>query len=199
MTTRIVLASGSEARRVLLAAAGVRVALRDHGVDERALIERLRDKRMPPRKVAAALAREKATAASGRDPEALVIGADQVLDHEGEIWSKPATLGDAHRQLSGLSGRTHQLHSAFAVARAGRTIASGARSARLTMRRLSPDELAWYLGAVGADATTTVGAYRLEGLGVRLFERVDGDYFTILGLPLLPLLKALRRLGAISP
>ncbi|MGV8841494.1 MAG: Maf family protein [Bauldia sp.] len=196
-TRRIVLASASAARRKLLASAGIDVELRQHAVDERAFEAQLAPRRLMPRASAAALAEAKARSIAADFPDALVIGADQVLDFEGEAWSKPASLDAARDQLARLAGRSHRLHSAFAIIADGHVRARAVRSARLAVRPLSPDEINLYLDAAGAAVTATVGAYQLEGLGVRLFERIEGDYFTILGLPLLPLLAALRRLGAI--
>lgn len=196
-TGPIVLASGSTARRKLLAAAGLTVKLEPHGIDERALERSL--SQPTPRRVAAALAAAKAVAVSRRLPDATVIGADQTLDLDARTLSKPADRAAAARQLRALSGRTHTLHAAFAIASGGRVLAQQTRSARLTMRKLGRTEIDAYLDAAGDAATASVGAYQLEGLGIRLFERIDGDYFTILGLPMLPLLATLRKLGRIAP
>ncbi|MCW5718008.1 MAG: septum formation protein Maf [Bauldia sp.] len=194
---RIVLASGSSARHKLLADAGIEVELRQHAVDERALEAELAPRQLVPRATAAALAEAKARSVADGLPDAIVIGADQVLDFEGEVWSKPRSVEEARDQLARLSGRSHRLHSAFAVIADGRVRARAVRSARLAVRPLTALDIDLYLDAAGAAVTTTVGAYQLEGHGVRLFERIEGDYFTILGLPLLPLLAALRRLEAI--
>jgi septum formation protein len=195
--TPIVLASGSAARRSLLAAAGVAVKLEPHGVDERAVEKSLTEP--TPRRVAAALAAAKAVEVSRRLPNALVIGADQTLDLGGATLSKAVDRAAAARQLHALSAKTHALHSAFAIASEGAIVARGAKSARLTMRTLGKPEIEAYLDAVGDTAIASVGSYQLEGLGIRLFDRIDGDYFTILGLPMLPLLAALRQLGALTP
>lgn len=195
----ILLASGSEARRQMLAAAGIAVGLRRHGIDERAVEAPLRRNGAGGRAVADALAEAKALAVSAAEPGALVIGADQTLELDGRGFSKPANRAAARRQLLALSGRTHRLNSAFAVARAGRVLARRTVSPRMTMRELSPAEIDWYLDGAGAAALASVGAYQIEGLGIRLFRRVEGDYFAVLGLPLLPLLAALRRLGAVAP
>jgi septum formation protein len=180
-----------------LASAGIAATLESHGVDERAIERGL--KAANPRRVASALATAKAVSVSRRLPEAIVIGADQTLDLAGRSIAKPADRAAAARQLRALSGKTHALHSASAVAREGRVVARQTKSARLTMRALSNTEIGSYLDAIGDDALASVGSYQLEGLGVRLFERIDGDYFTILGLPMLPLLAALRKLGAVTP
>lgn len=186
----------SEARRTMLANAGIAAELHDHGVDERAVQRGLPD--APPASVAAALAAAKATAVSGREPDALVIGADQTLDLDGRTLGKPEGRDAARRQLAEMAGRTHALHSAFAIARGGRVLSRQTRSARLTMRPLGPPEIDRYLERAGGGVLRSVGVYQLEGLGIRLFEKIEGDYFTILGMPLLPLLKSLRRLQAID-
>lgn len=166
-------------------------------MDERAIERGLPN--ATPRRVAAALAAAKAVNVSRRLPLAIVIGADQTVDLDGKSLSKPLDRGAAARQLRALSGKTHALHSAFAVAQAGRVVARRTKSARLTMRALSKRQIDTYLDAAGEAAMASVGVYQLEGLGIRLFERIEGDYFTILGLPMLPLLAALRGLGAIEP
>jgi len=194
---RIVLASASAVRRKLLVDAGLDVELRQHAVDERALEASLAPRQLMPRATASALAEAKARSIVPDVPGAIVIGADQVLDFEGEVWSKPESVAVARDQLARLAGRSHRLHSAFAVFADGVLRARAVRSARLAVRPLTAIEIDLYLDAAGAAVTTTVGAYQLESVGVRLFERIEGDYFTILGLPLLPLLAALRRLGAI--
>lgn len=181
----------------MLANAGIDAGLRDHGIDEREVQARLPDGPIP-RQVAVALARAKAIAVSAREPEALVIGADQTLDLDGRTLTKPDGRNAAAAQLAAMAGKTHTLHSAFAVAKGGVVVARGVRAARLSVRPLSDAEIAAYLDRAGAAVTRSVGAYQLEGLGIRLFDRIAGDYFTILGLPLLPLLGALRRLGAID-
>ena len=130
--------------------------------------------------------------------EALVIGADQTLDVDGNRWTKPATVAEAREQLARLSGHAHQLHSAVAVARDGAVAWRHRDSAQLTMRPLSATMIDAYLAEVGDAALASVGAYQIEGPGIRLFDRIDGDYFTILGLPLLPLLAYLRGEGAIA-
>jgi len=137
-------------------------------------------------------------AVSASAPGALVIGADQTLECGGALFDKPASADEAARQLRSLSGRTHRLVSALCVARDGAVEWRHAQEARLTMRRLSDDFIADYLSRAGPAALGAVGSYHLEGLGVNLFSRIDGDYFTILGLPVLPLLAFLRGEGAID-
>ncbi len=165
-------------------------------VDERALVA---DEGLSAsRAIARRLAEAKAIAVSSQRQGALVIGADQTLEHRGKTWSKPADRSETHAQLATLAGDTHKLHSAFAIASNGRLVARQLRTARLTLRQLTPDEIDAYLDTAGPVVTTSVGGYQIEGPGLRLFERIDGDTFTILGLPMLPLLQSLRRLGAID-
>ena len=188
----LVLASASATRRRLLAEAGIDAEARPAPIDERSLEAPLLAVGATPRDIAVALAAAKALATSEATPDALVIGADQTLDLDGERMTKPADINAARRQLLRLSGRSHQLHSAVACARGGQILWEHVESPTLTMRKLTPDDIAQYLAAVGEDALSSVGAYQLEGRGIRLFERVDGDFFAILGLPLLPLLAFLR-------
>ena len=192
----LVLASGSAARRALLAAAGLPFEAIPADVDERAIEASL--PQAAPADLALALARAKAEAVSAQRPQALVIGADQVLSCEGALFHKPATHEEALRTLASLSGRTHRLTSAFTLARGGEIVAAQADAADLTMRALDEAALALYLDAAGPAALGCVGVYQWEGLGAHLFERVEGDHSTILGLPMLKLLAALRGLGALA-
>lgn len=192
--TRI-LASGSATRRAILANAGLDFEVVPPEIDERAAEAPLAAAGASPEDIALALAIVKATDVSERRPADLVIGADQVLELDGERFSKPTDMEAARRQLLALSGRTHQLHSAVVCARGGEIVWQHGESASLTMRKLAPAEIGRYLAAVGSTALTSVGAYQIEGRGIRLFERIDGDHFTILGLPLLPLLGFLRTEG----
>lgn len=194
----IVLASASAARSALLAAAGVRFTVRPAAIDERAVEIPLIAGGASPADVAAALAEAKAVAVSRAADDALVIGADQTLDLDGTRWTKPANLAEAREQLARLSGREHRLHSAVAVARGGRVTWLHAESAGLTMRALSATAVDAYLAEAGDAVLESVGGYQIEGPGIRLFERIDGDYFAILGLPLLPLLAYLRGEGEIA-
>jgi septum formation protein len=148
--------------------------------------------------VAEILARAKAEEVSASQPAAIVIGADQILELDGVILSKPANMAEARGALLRLSGCTHRLHSAVSVAHGGTSLWSRADSAALTMRDLSPEFIGRYLAAAGQAVLGSVGAYQIEGLGIHLFSEVRGDHFTILGLPLLPLLDWLRREGAIG-
>ena len=192
----LVLASGSMARRTLLANAGISFQLDPADIDERAAERPLAD--APPEDVAQALAMVKAATVSERRRDDLVIGADQVLALGPERFDKPADMEAARRQLLRLSGRTHHLHCAAACARAGEIVWQHAESAALTMRPLDPALVGRYLAAVGPTALTSVGAYQLEGRGIQLFDRIEGDYFAILGLPLLPLLRFLRDSGLLE-
>ncbi len=196
--TPIVLASGSPARRTLLTNAGLAFTVEPATLDERAIEAPLLARGATPAEIAAALADAKAAEVSRRQPEAYVIGADQTLDCDGHRGTKSESLAEARAQLQRLAGRSHQLHSAVAVARGGAVRWRNRDSATLTMRRLTAAEIDAYLGRVGETALKSVGVYQLEGEGIRLFDAIDGNYFTILGLPLLPLLAYLRGEGAIQ-
>lgn len=196
--SRIVLASGSPARRTLLANAGIAFDVEPAAVDERAVEAPVVAAGASPAEIATVLADAKAVEVSRRLPEALVIGADQTLDCAGHRGTKAETVAAARAQLQRLAGRDHRLHSAVAVARAGTVHWRHLDSATLFMRPLAAGEIDAYLRRIGDDALKSVGVYQLEGEGIRLFERISGDYFTILGLPLLPLLAYLRSQGAIE-
>lgn len=189
----LVLASRSEARQALLEAAGIPIEVKPADLDERAL--EADAPVLPPGTVAALLAREKALAVAGRNPGRLTLGADQTLALGDKRFTKPADRAAAGAQLTALAGRTHELHSAIAFVQDKTVLFEHVGIARLTMRTLSDDFLARYLDAAGNSATASVGAYQLEGFGVQLFERIDGDYFTVLGLPLLTALDFMRRQG----
>jgi septum formation protein len=186
----LILASQSRARQMLLANAGIRFDAVPAGIDERAV--QLASGLRAPGEIASLLAREKALDVSRGQPGKYVVGADQTLALETRLFSKPAGRVAAAEQLRDLAGRSHELHSAVAVVRDGKILFEAVAIARMTMRPLSEAEIRSYLDKAGAAVTTSVGAYQLEGLGVHLFERIDGDHFTILGLPLLPLLAFLR-------
>lgn len=192
--TRLVLASGSQSRRQMLDAAGLAFDIAPADVDERTIRETLQadDSGIEPADVAEVLARAKAETISRRRPDALVIGADQVLALGAEIFEKPADLAGARGHLQKLRGRTHQLHSVVVLAEGGEVVWAHVDTAALTMHAFSPLFLENYLTLAGTVICDSVGAYQLEGLGVQLFERIEGDYFTILGLPVLPLLAELR-------
>jgi septum formation protein len=193
--TRLVLASGSRVRADMLRAAGLDITVDPADVNEPDIEADCRRNGMTTPDVALALAAAKASRVAGRHPGALVIGADQMLDLDGVSLRKPDDLAAAARTLARLAGRDHTLISAVVLARDGRVIWRHHASARLTMRPLDGDAIAEYLDRAGAAVLTSVGAYQLEGLGAQLFERIEGDYFTILGLPLLVLLDELRRRG----
>jgi septum formation protein len=194
----LVLASGSSSRRRLLEAAGLSFVVVPPDVDEAALKRDLlaRTPRPDVGAVAEALARAKSEAVSRRSPAALVIGADQVLALDEEMFDKPSDVAAARAQLLRLRGRTHRLMTAVSLAREGRSVWQRMEVAALTMRAFSSDALERYLAAVGDRVTRSVGCYEIEGHAIQLFERIEGDYFTILGLPLLPLLAELRARGA---
>ena len=193
----LVLASGSSARRMLLKSAGVPIDVAPADLDERALAAGAPS--LPPREIAALLARAKASAVARHHPGRLVLGADQMLALGREGFAKPADRAAARAQLRALAGRTHELHSAIAFVQDGTMLFEHVGTARLTVRAFSDQFLDDYLDAVGDAATASVGAYQIEGLGIQLFEHIDGDYFTVLGLPLLEVLSFLRRHGCLLP
>lgn len=195
----LVLASESETRRGLLANAGLTFACEGAGVDERAVERPLRARGARPAEIAVALADAKAVAVSRRRPDALVLGADQTLGLGTELFVKAETRAAAAEKLARLAGRTHELHAALALAQAGEVVWRHLSTARLTMRPLSHAAIEAYLDAAGDGILSSVGCYHYEGLGIRLFEAVEGDIFTILGLPMLPLLAELRTRGLIDP
>jgi septum formation protein len=186
----LILASQSSARQTLLANAGIAFEVVPADINERAVQQG--SGLTAPGEIAALLAREKALLVSSKKPGRFVVGADQTLALGKTLFSKPAGRAQAAEQLRALAGKSHELHSAVAVARDGKILFSEVAIARMTMRQLSGEEVRAYLDEAGAAVATSVGAYQLEGLGVHLFERIEGDHFTILGLPLLPLLGFLR-------
>ena len=187
----LVLASRSDVRGKILAAAGLRFEIRPSLVDERAIEAKagIDD----PAGIARYLAQAKANAVAANLPGRMVLGADQTLARGAKRFTKPSDRKIASEQLRDLRGRTHELHSALALVRDGDLIFSCVDTARLTMRNFSDHYLEDYLDMAGDAALKSVGGYQLEGIGIHLFERVAGDYFTILGLPLLPLLAYLRQ------
>jgi len=192
----LVLASRSTVRRSLLEAAGVPVEICPADIDERGV--EAGAPLQAPVAIAALLAREKAAVIAGRNRGRLVLGADQTLSLDGRRFTKPADRTAARAQLRALSGRSHELYSAIAFVLDGAVLFEHVGVARLTMRAVSDRFLDDYLDAVGDAATASVGAYQLEGLGIQLFERLDGDYFTVLGLPLITALDFLRRHGCLA-
>lgn len=198
MSPPLVLASGSRHRLRLLQDAGVAVEAVPSALDERMMEAPLAQSGVTPDEVAAILAEAKANDVSERRPDALVIGADQTLALGDRRFHKPEDMDEARRTLLALSGRTHELHSAVALVRDGDTVWSHVATARVTFRELTPPEIGRYLAQAGEAVLGSVGAYQVEGLGVRLMSRIEGDLFTIVGLPLVPLLAALRDRGALD-
>jgi septum formation protein len=189
MAEKLILASGSPFRKAMLVNAGIDVEAVPAEIDERAVEAPLQDTGVSPEDVAAILAEAKAMEVSERRPGALVLGCDQTLSLGDRLFHKPADMEGARRHLLALSGMTHQLNSAAVLVRNGEVLWRHVGIANLTMR---------HLARVGDKALSSVGAYQIEGEGIQLFEKVEGDHFTIVGLPLLPLLAELRRLGAID-
>ncbi len=196
--TPVVLASQSAARKALLTGAGVAFETASPGVDEAAAKAGLLAEAAPPRDIADVLAELKAVRVSSRRP-GLVIGADQTLEFDGALVDKADTIDEARARLLSFRGRSHSLHSAVVVARDGAPIWREVKSARLSVRPFSEAWLDGYLAREAEALLGAVGCYRLEAEGVQLFDRIDGDYFAILGLPLLGLLDLLRRHGALIP
>lgn len=194
----LVLASASAARARLLQGAGIQFVRDPACVDEGAVKATARASDSSVTATAAALAEAKAMIVSQRHPGAFVIGADQILECDGEWFDKATDCDDAMKTLKTLRNRTHQLVAAVAVVLDGVCVWRNVETARLTMRPFTDSFLHHYMNEIGPDVLETVGAYRLEGAGVQLFSRIDGSFFTILGLPLLPLLEFLRREGVIA-
>jgi septum formation protein len=192
----LILASQSRARQTLLANAGISFVAIPADIDERSVQNN--SGLTAPGEIAGLLAREKACFVSSKNPGRYVVGADQTLALGDRLFSKPAGRAQAADQLRLLAGHTHELHSAVAVARDGKIVFSDVSVASMAMRRLGESEIGAYLDQAGQAVTTSVGAYQLEGLGVHLFEHIEGDHFTILGLPLLPLLAFLRGEGLLN-
>ena len=195
----LILASGSKSRARILEAAGLAFIVEPPGLDEGVMRQAVSGERsLAPHDVAEVLARAKAEAVSDLAPKAYVIGGDQVLARGDTILSKPESMEAARGELLDLSGKSHTLHSAVALARNGATLWAHSEASTLTMRALSPQFIGRYLAAAGEEVLGSVGAYQIEAIGVQLFEKIDGDYFSILGLPLIPLLDTLRREGVIE-
>lgn len=196
MDQPLVLASKSSARRAVLEGAGIPLEITPADVDERGIEARAGEN--DPGRVARLLAEEKARAIAATLPGRLVLGADQTLALGSQRFSKPDGADGAKAQLRALSGQTHALHSGIALVRDGEVLLSHVEVARLTMRPLGEDFITRYVAAAGDRVTQSVGGYQLEGLGIHLFARIDGDHFTILGMPLVPLLEYLRRASYVA-
>jgi septum formation protein len=194
----IALASKSASRRALLAGVGLPFEVEPADIDERGVEQTLSQRGEPAGGLALALARAKALAVSARRPQALTLGADQTLILDGRPMHKAPTRAAAADALQTLSGRGHRLVSAFALARNGAILAEDSDSADMTMRALDAAQIARYLDIAGPAVLASVGAYQIEGLGAHLFESISGDHATILGLPMLKLLAALRGLGLLA-
>ena len=192
--SRLILASNSASRKAMLEGVGIAFEAMPSGVDEAAIKSGFSG---PPAALATALAKAKAGAIATRHPDALVIGSDQLLVCGGDIYDKPRDLAEAAQHLQALSGRTHELVTAVCLVQAGETAWLHVARVTLSMRSLSDAFLQQYLTAEGDALLHCVGAYRLEGLGAQLFTSIEGDYFTVLGLPLLALLGALRARGVL--
>jgi septum formation protein len=196
---RIILASGSQSRRQLLAGAGVAFDAVPADVHERALRDAAlaKDAATSPGALAVMLARAKAEEVAARNPGATVIGADQILALGPRFFEKPKDMAEARAHLLAMRGHIHQLHGGVAVIAPGRPLWTHEAISHMTMRAFTPDFLEHYLATAGPQICQSVGAYQLEGLGIQLFEHIEGDYFAILGLALAPVLAHLRALGAL--
>lgn len=196
MADKLILASLSPVRALLIRNAGLIAKIEGAEIDEHNIEEQSGN--LALEKLALKLAEEKSREVSLRFPSALVIGCDQILELEGEVLRKPINMEDACCRLLALSGKTHYLYSAVALFKAGDRLWSYVEKASLTVRPLDHQYIRDYLDSVGLDVLLSVGAYRIEREGIQLFDKIEGDYFTIAGLPLLPLLAELRMLGAID-
>lgn len=195
--TSLILASASQARATMLRDAGIPFEAVPADIDEEAIKDAARAAGRAPEAIAADLAIAKARTIAAARPEALILGSDQVLIHRGRLLSKPHDLDAARTQLRDLRGDTHRLVSAAALVRGNDVVWHQAQTVTLTIRPFSDRFLDDYLARIGDLALTSVGCYHLEGLGAQLFVSVDGDYFTVLGLPLLAVLAALRDQGVL--
>jgi len=198
MTTRIILASASPFRLAMLRNAGIETEANPSRIDERAVEEAIGDAAISPENLAWILAEAKAEEVSERFPGALVIGSDQTLSLGDEVLHKASDMEEARRRLLKLSGKTHHLNSAVVLARDGKALWGHVSVARMTMRKLDPGFVGRYLSRVGDQVLRSVGVYQIEGEGIQLFDAIEGDHFTIVGMPLLELVAELRRLGAID-
>ncbi|MCZ7909542.1 Maf-like protein [Agrobacterium leguminum] len=198
MQQELILASSSASRQMLMRNAGLTFSAIPADIDERALDEQLERDGASPEEVALELAQAKALAVSALYPEALVLGCDQTMALGARVYHKPKTMAEAEAHLLSLSGKVHRLNSAAVLVRHGEVVWQIVSSAELTVRTLSAEFVSRHLQRVGEKALSSVGAYQLEGEGIQLFTSIEGDYFTILGLPLLPLLSKLRDMDVID-
>ena len=198
MKQELILASSSASRQMLMRNAGLTFSAIPADIDERALDEQLEKNGAKPEEVALELAKAKALSVSALHPQALVLGCDQTMALGARVYHKPKTMAEAEAHLLSLSGKVHRLNSAAVLARDGDVVWQTISSAELSVRNLSAEFVSRHLQRVGEKALTSVGAYQLEGEGIQLFTSIEGDYFTILGLPLLPLLMKLRDMDVID-
>lgn len=198
MTSELILASASASRQMLMRNAGLTFRSIAADIDERAIDARLEADGAAPETIALELAKAKAVAVSLLQPDAFVIGSDQTMSLGNRIYHKAKDMDEAHVNLLSLSGKTHLLNCGVALARDGEVLWEKVSIAKMTVRELSTEYVSRYLERSGTQVLSSVGAYQLEGEGIQLFSSIEGDYFTILGLPLLPLLTQLRGLGLID-
>jgi septum formation protein len=198
MPAKLILASNSASRKSLMSGAQLAFTAQAADVDERAIEAGFTARNATPPEIARALAEAKALDVSRRAPDAHVIGSDQVLSLGQQLLHKPASMAEAGDHIRAMSGRTHHLNCGVAIAHAGAIVWSDVSIARMTMRPISESFLGKYLAMAGEGILGSVGAYHFEGPGIQLFDRIEGDYFTILGLPMLTLLDGLRQLGLID-
>lgn len=198
MKPALILASSSSSRQTLMRNAGLEFTAQAADIDERLIEGPLQEAGSTPDQTALELAKAKALAVSALHPTAIVVGCDQTMSLGPRIYHKPKDMAEAAQHLLSLSGKIHRLNSAAVIAQNGQVLWQTVAHANLSVRQLSEDFVATHLERVGDKALTSVGAYQLEGEGIQLFTSIDGDYFTILGLPLLPLLEVLRKFGVIN-
>jgi septum formation protein len=198
MSAKLILASNSASRKSLMQGAGLQFESVGADIDERAVEARLAANYAKPPEIAIELAKAKALWVSERNPDAYVIGSDQVLSLGDRLFHKPLSLGEATDHIRAMSGQMHHLNCGVAIAFRGVIIWSDVSIAEMTMRSISPAFLQTYIDLAGEGILQSVGAYQFEGPGIQLFDRIDGDYFTILGLPMLKLLAGLRQLELID-
>ncbi|HTO30759.1 MAG TPA: Maf-like protein [Pararhizobium sp.] len=198
MTGSIILASASPFRRMLLDNAGIRYQAKAADIDERVIEAKVEEQKLSPEEVALVLAEAKAKNVGQSFPGHIVIGSDQTMSLGARVYHKPRDMDEARRHLLSLSGAIHQLNSAIALTRDNAVIWKHVSSAKMSVRPLTSDFIDRHLSRIGDKALSSVGAYQLEGEGIQLFDGIEGDYFTIIGLPMLPLLAKLRELGEID-